>query len=105
MVSEANNHAFIDEANLYASLKRLDWQLDYGRFRVWLREKYGVTKAYIFLGFVAGKEKHYADLAMTSGISLNSRKTKRHTLASVASVKRPSAGTKSRKAPLHSSLS
>lgn len=53
-----NNYAFIDSQNLNLSIKRLGWKLDFGRFRVYLKEKYGVEKAYLFIGFV----EQYGDL-------------------------------------------
>ncbi len=28
------------------------WKLDYARFRVWLSDKYGVNRAYIFIGLI-----------------------------------------------------
>ena len=62
MILKENNAAFIDEANLYAALKNLGWELDYGRFRIWLREKYNIINAYLFIGFVPGKEERYAEL-------------------------------------------
>lgn len=46
------NIAYIDAANLDKALKGLGWQLDYHRFRVWLREKYHIEKAYIFIGLI-----------------------------------------------------
>ena len=52
MKSTENNYAFIDGANLYSGTKSLDWRLDYIKFRVWLKEKYSVSNAYIFLGLV-----------------------------------------------------
>lgn len=48
-----NNYAFIDSQNLNLGIRILGWKLDYARFRVYLKEKYGVRKAYIFIGFVA----------------------------------------------------
>jgi len=47
-----NNFAYIDGANLDKALNDLGWVLDYKRFRVWLSEKYGVERAYIFIGMV-----------------------------------------------------
>src|SRR3990167_7926505 len=47
-----NNFAYIDGANLHKGTESLDWKFDYKRFRIWLREKYGVEQAYLFLGFV-----------------------------------------------------
>ncbi len=52
-MERSNNVAYIDGANLYNGIKESEWNLDYKKFRVWLSEKYGVQKAYIFLGFVS----------------------------------------------------
>ena len=49
-----NNFAFIDAANLDKGIKSLNWRLDYKRFRVWLKEKYSVTKAYPFIDISQG---------------------------------------------------
>jgi uncharacterized LabA/DUF88 family protein len=35
------------------------WRLDYHRFRVWLSEKYGVEKAYMFLGLIPRYKELY----------------------------------------------
>ncbi len=50
-VAPAKNFAFIDSTNLYLGIQKLGWRLDTKRFRVYLREHYGVSKAYMFLGF------------------------------------------------------
>ena len=53
------NIAYIDATNLDKALRNhLKWQLDYKRFRVWLKEKYDVDRAYIFIGLIA----RYKDL-------------------------------------------
>lgn len=45
---QAKNIAFIDGQNLHLGL---DCELDYERFRVYLRDKFNVDKAYYFLGY------------------------------------------------------
>lgn len=45
-----NNSAFIDGQNLYRGMQHLGWPLDYGRFRIYLTEKYHVATAYLFIG-------------------------------------------------------
>src|SRR3989338_5370665 len=57
-----NNYAFIDSQNLNLGIQKLGWKLDYRRFRIYLAEKYGVKKAYIFIGFVALKQSLYDHL-------------------------------------------
>lgn len=49
---KGQNFAYIDGANLNKALLEISWKLDYKRFRVWLKEKYAVEKAYIFIGLI-----------------------------------------------------
>src|SRR4029077_6378275 len=50
---ERVNIAYIDAANLDKALRTYGkWKLDYKRFRVWLKEKYKVQRAYIFIGLI-----------------------------------------------------
>ena len=53
MINKENNFAYIDATNLYKAIKGLGWNLDYKRFRVWLTEKYGIKRAYIFIGLIS----------------------------------------------------
>ena len=54
-----NNYAFIDGQNLNLGIRSLGWILDMGKFRIYLKEKYNTSKAYIFLGFVTENQKMY----------------------------------------------
>ena len=56
------NYAFIDSTNLYLGVKNLGWNLGYKRFRIYLKEKYNVEIAYIFIGYVATNETLYKSL-------------------------------------------
>jgi len=47
-----NNFAYIDGANLHRGVIGLGWQIDYARFRIWLSDKYSVSRAYIFMGLI-----------------------------------------------------
>ena len=62
MISRENNFAFIDSQNLNLGVQKLGWKLDYRKFRIYLAEKYGVKKAYIFIGFVALNQSLYDHL-------------------------------------------
>ncbi|OHA52157.1 MAG: hypothetical protein A3A97_04575 [Candidatus Terrybacteria bacterium RIFCSPLOWO2_01_FULL_40_23] len=62
MLNTENNFAYIDGANLHSALKELGWKLDYRRFRVWLEEKYGVKRAYIFIGLISKYKDLYTHL-------------------------------------------
>lgn len=44
------NEAFIDGQNLYMNTKANGWKVDLQRFRVYLQEKYQVSRAYYFIG-------------------------------------------------------
>ncbi len=55
-------YAFIDSQNLNLGVKSQGWALDWRKFRQYLRNKYIVNKAYLFIGQVAGNESLYAFL-------------------------------------------
>ena len=57
-----NNFAYIDGANLHKGIADLGWKLDYKRFRVWLKDKYGVETAYLFIGLVPENKDLYTRL-------------------------------------------
>lgn len=62
MNSKENNFAYIDGSNLHKGISELGWRLDYTRFRVWLKEKYSITRAYIFIGLVPKYKDLYTKL-------------------------------------------
>ena len=51
--------AFIDSQNLNLGVKSAGWTLDFAKFRLYLKNKYGVEKAYLFIGQMAGQESLY----------------------------------------------
>ncbi len=57
-----NNYAFIDSQNLNLAIRDQGWQLDFGRFRKYLKDKYGVSKAYLFIGYVPTLQPLYTKL-------------------------------------------
>jgi len=62
MKSIKNNYAYIDGANLHQGIKGLGWKLDYKKFRIWLREKYGISVAYLFIGLIPKNKDLYTRL-------------------------------------------
>ncbi|MEK7505250.1 MAG: NYN domain-containing protein [Patescibacteria group bacterium] len=62
MSKKENNYAFIDGQNLYLGVKSLGWKIDYIRFRKYLTEKYSITKAYVFVGFLPTNQQFYSFL-------------------------------------------
>ncbi|MBI4175432.1 NYN domain-containing protein [Candidatus Berkelbacteria bacterium] len=55
-------YAFIDSQNLHLGVRSAGWKLDFRKFRLYLKNKYGVTKAYLFIGMVPGNEILYRSL-------------------------------------------
>ncbi len=62
MKKQENNYAFIDSQNLNLSILSLGWKLDFARFRVYLKEKYGVEKAFLFIGYIKKNHNLYKKL-------------------------------------------
>jgi uncharacterized LabA/DUF88 family protein len=60
--TKKNNYAFIDSQNVHLNIGSQGWNLNWGRFRVYLREHYGVSNAYLFIGFVDGNNHLYKSL-------------------------------------------
>ncbi|MDB5164494.1 MAG: hypothetical protein JWL89_120 [Candidatus Saccharibacteria bacterium] len=54
-----NTYAFIDSQNLNLGTQRMGWKLDWRKFRQYLEDKYGVTKAYTFIGYMSENESLY----------------------------------------------
>ena len=68
MLQRRNNYAFIDSQNLNLNIRNQGWILDFARFRVYLNEKYGVTKAFLFVGYIEENKKMYDFLNRTGFI-------------------------------------
>ena len=62
MKNKENNYAYIDGANLHKATEQLKWEFDYGKFRIWLKEKYSIAQAYLFLGLVPKYKNLYTHL-------------------------------------------
>src|ERR1700761_1488205 len=52
-------YAFIDSQNLNLGTQRVGWKLDWRKFRQYLKDKHGVTKAYMFIGYMSENESLY----------------------------------------------
>ncbi len=57
--SRKGNYAFIDSQNLNVSVQKYGWKMDWRKFRQFLRDNYGITKAYMFIGYVPEYEDIY----------------------------------------------
>lgn len=54
-----SNYAFIDSQNLNLGVRHSGWQLDFGKFRLFLRNKYDIKKAFLFIGYIEGNSSLY----------------------------------------------
>lgn len=54
--------AFIDSQNLNLAIRDQGWKLDFARFRIYLKDKFKVEKAFLFIGYIPTNQKLYAFL-------------------------------------------
>ena len=71
-------YAFIDSQNLNLGVRSQGWKLDFGKFRQYLRNKYDVEKAYLFIGHLRGNEALYAHLQESGYILIFKPTLERH---------------------------
>ena len=71
------NYAFIDSQNLYLGVQSEGWVLDYAKFRLYLKNKYKIEKAFIFIGRIDKNEDLYKSL-QKSGYDLIFKPTVRY---------------------------
>jgi uncharacterized LabA/DUF88 family protein len=45
-------YAFIDSQNLNIGTQKFGWKMNWAKFRQWLSDKYGVEKAFMFIGYI-----------------------------------------------------
>ncbi|MEP7103265.1 MAG: NYN domain-containing protein [Candidatus Dojkabacteria bacterium] len=45
-------YVFIDSQNLNLGIKSLGWELDFKKFYIFLKDKYRISKAFVFIGFM-----------------------------------------------------
>lgn len=63
-VKKKRVYAFIDSQNLNLGVRSQGWRLDWRKFRQYLKDKYQVSKAYLFLGYKPGNENLYSELQL-----------------------------------------
>lgn len=69
MIKKQKVFAFIDSQNLNLGIKDQGWELDFKRFRIYLKDKYKVSEAFLFIGYIEKNQKLY-DFLMKSGYKL-----------------------------------
>jgi uncharacterized LabA/DUF88 family protein len=60
---QENNYAFIDSQNVNLGVQALGWRLSHHKFFAYLKEKYAVEKAYLFIGYIASNQSLYDRLS------------------------------------------
>lgn len=76
MELQQNNVAFVDGQNLHLGTRKhptAPWCVDLARFRIYLQEKYNVTRAYYYLGFVSDELNDLYEKIQTAGFILRFR--------------------------------
>ncbi len=56
-MEKEKNIAFIDGQNLHLWTASENWKIDFARFRVYLKDKFKIEKAYYYLGFLDEDEQ------------------------------------------------
>ncbi|MBI3273741.1 MAG: NYN domain-containing protein [Candidatus Colwellbacteria bacterium] len=71
-MQKPDNIAFVDGQNVYMSTTTADkpWFIDLVRFRVYLKQKYKIGKAYYFLGFTREEHRELYDQIQEAGFIL-----------------------------------
>lgn len=59
---EPRVYAFIDSQNLNIGVQKSGWKMDWRKFRKFLADKYGVTKAFMFIGYIPENEDLYEQM-------------------------------------------
>lgn len=80
------NYAFIDSQNLNLGIKSQGWELDYRKFRLYLRNKYQVERAYLFIGQMTGMQALY-DCLQEAGYHLVFKPTTEYKVNGKVTVK------------------
>lgn len=55
-------YAFIDSQNLNVGTQKFGWKMNWAKFRKFLTDQYGVTKAFMFIGYIPENESLYEQM-------------------------------------------
>ena len=62
MEKQNNNYAFIDSQNVNLGVQEVGWKLDFKKLIIYLKEKYSVKTAYLFIGYLPENKNLYSSL-------------------------------------------
>jgi uncharacterized LabA/DUF88 family protein len=54
------NYAYIDSQNLNLATQNMGWNMDWAKFRAWLKSEYQVEIAYLFIGYMPEHQEIYS---------------------------------------------
>jgi hypothetical protein len=57
-----SNYAFIDSQNLNLAIRNQGWVLDFRKFRKYLQDKYKISRAFLFIGYMPQNQALYTGL-------------------------------------------
>src|SRR3989344_2976077 len=60
--SKLSNYAFIDSQNLNLGIQKVGWKLNWRKFREFLRDRYNVEKAFMFIGYMPDNVELYEQM-------------------------------------------
>ncbi len=66
-LEKESNIAFIDGQNLHLGTTQENWKIDLKKLRIYLKDKYHITEAYYFLGYISEAEQGLYDNLHKSG--------------------------------------
>ena len=62
MSKPVKNYAFIDSQNLNLGVRSQGWRVDYKKFRLFLKNKFNVDQAFMFIGMIPTNQSLYTEL-------------------------------------------
>lgn len=72
------NIAFIDAQNLHLGTNSESWNIDFKKFRIYLKDKFHVDEAYFFLWFLDEEQQHLYKNLQKSGFIVEFREHTSH---------------------------
>jgi uncharacterized LabA/DUF88 family protein len=69
-MTKENNYAFIDGQNLHLGTRECGWSVEHKKLRTYLRDKYDVSEAYYFLGFISEDQQELYSQLQRAGFIL-----------------------------------
>ena len=69
-----SNYAFIDSQNLNLAIRNQGWVLDFRKFRKYLQDKYKISRAFLFIGYMPQNQALYTGLQKNGYILILNRR-------------------------------